>query len=216
LTKVYFVSGLGADERAFQFLQLPHIEPVYIKWLPPFKKELIQDYAARLIASQIDTQSEINLVGLSFGGMVCQEIAKQIPCRRVVIISSIKSAKEMGWLMRLSNFLRFEKPFSAAHVKKVTTLMAHYFFDVHQPNEQQLLKEIIDDTDTVFLKWAIGVIRQWDNKVVVPHLTHLHGTSDRVFPFRNVKNALAIAGGGHYMVANRAEEVSRLLVKALE
>jgi hypothetical protein len=41
MQKVYFISGLGADERIFQYLNLEGIEPVFIQWLEPFSKEKI-------------------------------------------------------------------------------------------------------------------------------------------------------------------------------
>jgi hypothetical protein len=33
MKKVYFISGLGADKRAFSFLDLSFCEPVFINWI---------------------------------------------------------------------------------------------------------------------------------------------------------------------------------------
>ncbi|WP_353717332.1 hypothetical protein [Dyadobacter sp. 676] len=68
---VYFISGLGADERVFTKLKLdPRLNVKYIKWVRPLKKETLQHYAARL-SKQIDTSQPFQLVGLSFGGSGC-------------------------------------------------------------------------------------------------------------------------------------------------
>jgi hypothetical protein len=48
LKKVYFISGLGADKRAFSFLDLSFCEPVFIEWIKPLKNETLQGYALRL------------------------------------------------------------------------------------------------------------------------------------------------------------------------
>lgn len=45
--KIYAVSGLGADERVFQFLNIDyHLIPIL--WVDPFPKESIEGYAERL------------------------------------------------------------------------------------------------------------------------------------------------------------------------
>ena len=64
---LFLFSGLGADHRVFQFLDLSGFKVTYIKWLEPLARETMQQYAARLTA-QIDVERPV-LVGLSFGGM---------------------------------------------------------------------------------------------------------------------------------------------------
>ena len=71
---IHFISGLGADERVFQFLDLPGIEKKFIRWIEPGKNESIHSYSLRLI-DQIQQNEDLVLVGISFGGMVAQEIA---------------------------------------------------------------------------------------------------------------------------------------------
>jgi len=72
---VYFISGLGADERVFQFLDLSEIEHRFIKWNVPQKNESLPSYCKRL-TEQINVQQEVILIGISFGGMIAQEITK--------------------------------------------------------------------------------------------------------------------------------------------
>jgi len=42
---IYFISGLGADERVFQFLDLSDIKKVFIKWITPQINEELSAYA---------------------------------------------------------------------------------------------------------------------------------------------------------------------------
>ncbi len=91
--KVYFISGLGADDRVFRQLNLPGIEPVYLNWITPIKNESIESYAGRM-AEKI-TESNPVIVGLSFGGMIGMEIAKLIPVKKLILISSAKGEKEL-------------------------------------------------------------------------------------------------------------------------
>ena len=52
---VYYISGLGADERVFKYLNLKGVYEKYIKWETPQKHESLQDYCKRLI-EQIDLE----------------------------------------------------------------------------------------------------------------------------------------------------------------
>jgi len=39
--QVYFLSGLGADKRIFELLNLSFCEPVFIDWIPPQQNETL-------------------------------------------------------------------------------------------------------------------------------------------------------------------------------
>lgn len=79
-----------------------------------------------------------------------------------------------------------------------------------------MLKHIINDTDIVFLKWAVSKITRWDNKYKVENLYHMHGTADKIFPIRFIKPDSIIMGGGHFMIYDRHEEISKILTEKLE
>jgi len=78
---VYFISGLGADERVFQFIDLTKIEHYFIKWNEPKKDESLSEYCLKL-TEQIDKTNGIILIGVSFGGIIAQEILKSFLVKR--------------------------------------------------------------------------------------------------------------------------------------
>src|SRR5262245_48050637 len=100
---IYCISGLGADEKAFSNLRLNGYELKYIPWLRPHKREKIEEYAKRMSAS-IQHDSPI-LLGLSFGGMIGIEIAKQMPLQKLIIVSGIKSTSELPRWMKVAGVL---------------------------------------------------------------------------------------------------------------
>lgn len=207
---VYFVSGLGADHRVFQFLTLHNVKQTHICWIAPKNKENIQDYALRLIA-QIDTSQPVILIGVSFGGIIAQEIAQHIPTEKVIIISSIKSWKELSLPMRLIRATQFHKLFPTPLLQWLNLLTANYYFGIESPQESKLLKTIIKDSDEAFTLWAMDAIINWKSNYQTPNLVHLHGTKDRIFPNKNIKNVQWIEQGGHFMIANKADEISKWL-----
>ncbi|MBC7650419.1 MAG: alpha/beta hydrolase, partial [Deinococcales bacterium] len=85
MQKVYFISGLGADKRSFSFLDLSFCEPIFISWLIPLSKETLVAYALRLRATI--TEPNPIIVGLSFGGMLVTEMAKNDATVTPIIIS---------------------------------------------------------------------------------------------------------------------------------
>jgi pimeloyl-ACP methyl ester carboxylesterase len=210
---VYFISGLGADERVFQFLDLPGIEKRFIQWVTPEKGESLNAYCRRLII-QVKPQNEVILVGISFGGIVAQEIATIIPCQKVIIISSVKSPDEFNWSLSLVRKTKAHRIVPAWFLKATNHLSAAYYFSTKTKEESQLLHQIIRDTDQKFMVWAIDQIMEWrgNNTITV---THLHGTADRIFPIRSIRQATTISGGGHFMIVNRASEISKLLQETL-
>ena len=210
--KLYLISGLGADERAFKFLNLPGVDFSFIKWVQPSAKEEIISYSKRLI-SQIDTNYEVILVGLSFGGIIAQEIAKLICCRAVIIISSVKSPEEFPWYYKGVKASRVYKLMPPSLLKRLNLLTASYYFGIDSGEELNLLKLIIKDTDELFLKWAIHETLNWQPFLPKQTVVHIHGSRDRIFPARNIRGAINIKGGGHFMIVNKASEISQLILR---
>ncbi|MES2381862.1 MAG: alpha/beta hydrolase [Bacteroidota bacterium] len=213
--KIYFISGLGADERVFQYLNLPDIEKVFIKWEKPLKRESLSNYAGRLI-KQIDISQPVYLIGVSFGGLIAQEIAKQINCVKIIIISSIKSPKEFSWALKCVKLLQLHLIYPKALLKWSNRITGNFYFSIQSKKEAQLLVQIINDTDLDFLVWAMHEIINWKpaNETTIP-LLHIHGTHDRIFPVGNLKDYLPIKNGGHFMIVNQSKTISEIILNYL-
>jgi pimeloyl-ACP methyl ester carboxylesterase len=208
MKNIWFLSGLGADERAFQNLDCSGWNPHFVAWIPPLEKETIRDYSKRLLA-QI-TEANPILVGYSFGGMVAVEMAQLIPARKVIIIASAKTRDELPPHFRAVSHLPVYRLVPPGWIIKPKEIY-YWLFDVHRQEEKKLLSEIIQDTDPAFLSWAMKAITGWQNTRVPNHLVHIHGTADRILPFRYVRPDVVIQNGGHFMLVNRAAEISNLL-----
>lgn len=210
---IWFFSGLGADERAFQKLNFSGWQPHFVKWVMPLSQESVREYSMRLLP-QITEENPI-LVGYSFGGMVAVEIAQLIPVHKVIIIASAKTREELPPYFRGASHLPFYRLVPPEWIKWPKEIY-YWLFDVHQEDEKKLLSEIIQDTDPGFLAWAMKAITGWQNTQIPQHLVHIHGTVDRILPFRFVKPDIAIKDGGHFMLVNRADEISRLLHEKID
>ncbi|HRG09492.1 MAG TPA: alpha/beta hydrolase, partial [Cyclobacteriaceae bacterium] len=100
---VYLLSGLGADKRVFDFLKLDDVELIHIEWVRPEESESIEVYTKRIL-TQITTDKPI-LIGVSFGGIIATEIAKQIDCEKIIFVSSATTKADIPLLYRVAGQL---------------------------------------------------------------------------------------------------------------
>ena len=214
---LYFISGLGADKRAFIKLALPKDWTIkHIEWIENLKDESLSDYCRRL-SSQIDYAQSFSLIGLSFGGIVAVEMAKFLTPARVVIISSISTAEQLPidfFGNILIKKLKLYKLIPSSFFKQVNTL-TYWLFGTKTKDEKDLLRQIINDTPPEFAKWAIGEILTWNNIIKPKKLLHLHGAADRIFPVKNTSADIIINNGGHFMIYSNADEISKILTENL-
>lgn len=207
INPIYCISGLGADERVFSKLTLPGRQLVPLQWIRPQKEEGIEAYAARMV-SQIDSPSPV-LMGVSFGGMMALEMAKSVPGAKVILISSVKCRQELPGWMRLSGNLGLIK-LLPRNPPRWSRLESN-FLGTETPQEVQLVREFMKTADPVYLRWALGQVINWQNEWQPAACYHIHGTNDRTFPLKHIRATHIVPGGGHFMVMNRAAEVSTIL-----
>ncbi|MVZ64118.1 alpha/beta hydrolase [Sphingobacterium humi] len=211
--ELYIFSGLGADERVFQRLDFSGFSVTFIKWLEPLDRETIENYTTRLL-DQVTTVNPI-LIGLSFGGMIAVEAAKQIDTERVILLSSAKTKHEIPFYYRFAGSLSLHKLLPTWTLKK-PNILTNWFFGTHSAFDRQLLKQILTDTDADFLKWAIDKIVCWKNRTLPINIFHVHGTDDRILPLKFIAYDKAIKNAGHLMTLNRAEELNKIILQELE
>ena len=212
LEDVYFVSGLGADERVFKLLDAKGYNPVHIQWIEPERGEPIGDYAQRLAKQMVaDDAEDPTVIGLSFGGLIAVEMARHIPDAKVVLLSSAKTADEVPFYFRWFRWFPIHRIFPFKTLLWMGYWVAYWLFSAETVEERKLLRAILVDTEPNFLKWALHRVVVWDNQTVPEQITHVHGGCDRIFPRRFVKPDILLEDGGHLMVLNRAAQVSRIL-----
>ncbi len=205
---IYFISGLGADKRAFQFLDLGFCTPVFVEWIEPLPGEDISHYAIRL-KEHIHEEEPI-IVGLSFGGIMAIEIARLFPVKKIILLSSAKTEKEIPFYLRWLRFVPLHKAISIPFMISVN----HFFYlltGISKREDKIILEEMLHNSNEAFMKWAIHQVVHWNNKDIFSNLVHIHGTADILLPHRYVYADHSIAGGAHLMLMTKADVISKLL-----
>ena len=97
---VYFMPGMAASSSIFERIELPSatFEVFLLDWVQPEKKETLASYAKRM-AEKVVHENAV-LIGVSFGGILVQEMASYLNLRKLIIISSVKSKQELPLRMK--------------------------------------------------------------------------------------------------------------------
>ena len=212
---IYFLSGLGADERVFARLNLP---PGYQMQLIPWEKvkgnETLEEYA-RHLARTIDASKPFLLAGLSFGGIVAAEICKFLKPKKLILFSTVATGQELRRIYRLAGSLRLYRLVSNIYMR-LTLPFAYWFFGPLDNEGKKLINDYVLMNEGVYLRWALGQISCWKNSEIYhPHI-RIHGSLDRAFPLDLLNDVdYVIEGGGHTCVFTHATEVNEILMKEL-
>ena len=210
LVNVYFISGMGADHRAFSYITLPKgFEAIHLPWIKPVKNEPLAAYAVRL-AGAIRTTEPFILVGLSMGGMMAVEIAKKFPPVCTILISSISLSGQLPRYYRVASNLKANILVSPSLLKKLVGLKKAF------SPASELVAEMFRACDNDFFKWAMMAIPGWDNQQVPQPLYHIHGKKDWVLPIRLTHPTQAVAGVGHMLVMTHPAVVNTFLADILD
>ena len=208
MKSIYLISGLGADERLFSFLNLPDHTLHFIKWARPVKNESIQEYAKRLLP-QITDENPI-LLGVSFGGMLAIEISKLISVEKVILISSVKNYDEFSPLIKTAFRFRLHKLLFPIFIS-ITAPVAYPFFRSPIKSARPLQWYFFSHPDTKLIKWAVGAMSKWRSGTVPKNIFHLQGSNDTILPAKYTSADIIIEEGTHFMIVERADQISEII-----
>lgn len=199
---VYFMPGLAANPSIFEYIDLPvnQFEMHWLEWIIPLKNESLPHYAERM-AGYIKHENVV-LIGVSFGGIMIQEMAKLLEVKRLIIISSVKCKDEFPRRIKYAGKTRFFKVLPTSlmnyvdHFEKIA-------FGNYLTKRAKLYKKYLSVRDTKYLDWAIEKMVLWDCKKANPDVIHIHGDKDEIFPYKYINGCITVKGGTHIMIINK-------------
>jgi pimeloyl-ACP methyl ester carboxylesterase len=200
---VYFMPGLAASSTIFEYITLPEdqFEMVLLDWFLPENKETLQQYALRM-TKQIKHENPV-LIGVSFGGILVQEMSTLIPTRKTIIISSVKSNKEFPARMLLAKKTMAYKLIPTSLLANIETLVRYAFGENIVAKRIKLYEKYLSLREKSYLDWSIENVISWSRTKPDENVVHIHGDKDGVFPIDKIKNCIVIKGGTHIMIINK-------------
>lgn len=213
---IYFISGLGADSRAFTLIrEFEGYQNVFLEWIAPQKNETISAYAERMFVGH-ELSEQDALIGLSFGGQIALEISKTRPVKKVILLSSFRDKKDLKGSMQFLLNLRLYNLMPNFKMNWFDKL-AVSFFGVKTREARDGLLEMFQQTDTKLMKWSLRQIQKshYADACGV-RLFNILGTKDQlVAQWKLPDHNYYIEGAGHLMVYEQANEVNKILEKLL-
>ena len=199
---VYLMPGLAASALIFERITLPKdtFEIYLLEWEIPLDNESLPHYAKR-IAEKIKHENPV-LIGVSFGGILVQEMAQHIDARKVIIISSVKSNAEFPLRLKLAKTTKAYKLIPMSLILNIETL-AKFSFGEKVNQRLKLYEKFLSVRDIRYLTWAVEQVVLWDRTVVDKTVVHIHGDMDDVFPIKNIQDCITVKGGTHIMILNK-------------
>lgn len=199
---VYFMPGLAASSLIFERIDLPQelFEVHFLDWELPVGEESLAEYAKRM--SEKITAPNPVLIGVSFGGILVQEMAAFLNPQKVIIISSVKSNLEFPRRMKIAKTTKAYKLIPTSIFSNIEKLSA-FSFGKSIAQRLKLYKRYLSVRDVQYLDWAIERIVLWDRILVDKTVVHIHGDADEVFPMEYISECIVVKGGTHVMILSK-------------
>jgi predicted esterase YcpF (UPF0227 family) len=211
---VYFMPGMAANPSIFENIKLPEqqFQMHLLEWIIPDKNETLQDYAKR-ITTKIEHQNPV-LIGVSFGGILVQEMCKLIECKKVIVISSVKSKHELPKRLKV---LKVTKAYKILPTQLIANIdhLAKFVFGKTINKRIELYQKYLSVRDKSYLDWAIKQIIFWEQEHPDPKTIFIQGDNDLVFPHTCQRNCIVIKGGTHIMIINKFKWFNENLPKLI-
>ncbi|WP_317129908.1 alpha/beta hydrolase [Psychroflexus aestuariivivens] len=216
LLEVYLMPGMAANPTIFEHIDLAKdkYELKWLHWKIPEDEESLTHYAERM-ATDIDRNKEIVLIGVSFGGVLVQEMSRFLKVKRLIIVSSVKTKNELPFRMKFAR--------NTGIYKFLPTSLLNYMSQIERLPVGNLVKkriklyqQYLSVNDKKYLDWAIKEMLCWNQDKPIEGLVHIHGKEDLVFPIKNIENCIAIPGGTHIMIITKFRWFNQNLPKLIE
>lgn len=207
--------GLAASSSIFERIQLPEeqFEIHLLEWFLPEKNQSLISYAEKM-AQNIQHENCI-LIGVSFGGVLVQEMKPFVKAKKIVIISSVKSNVEFPKRFKVAKNTKAYKLVPTKLFENIELLTKFSFGSSIVKQRLALYEKYLSVRNKNYLDWAIEQIINWERTEIDPEIIHIHGDADEVFPPKNIKEFIPVKNGTHIMILNKYKWLNENLPKIL-
>lgn len=212
---LYFIPGLAAGPEIFENLNFSKdkYNINYLEWKEPLAiDESISNYAMRM-CEDVKEKDPV-LVGVSFGGIMAQEMSKFINTRKIILVSSVKTNQELPKRFKLAKFTKAYKLFPTNIVSNFEDY-AKYFLGKSLQKRAKIYKKYLSVRSKSYIIWSISAVLNWKQNKLIQNIIHIHGTDDKVFPIKNIDKCINIKGGNHVMIITKGKKISKIIDKVL-
>lgn len=210
---IYAMPGLAASSKIFEFIKFDERFTLHLlDWFMPESNESLEHYAQRMSEKVVEKPAV--LVGVSFGGILVQEMKPYVSPMKTIIISSVKNKHELSSQLKFARQTKAYKILPTGLLQNVEMLTKYAFGDIIQ-KRLKLYEKYLSMREKAYLDWAIEQVICWDRETSDNEVIHIHGSDDEVFPAKNIKNYIPVIGGTHIMILNKYKWMNENLPKII-
>ncbi len=213
--RLFLLPALGADERIFSFLGKLPVELVLPRLLSPHSEDTMATFAARMV-EVLEPKEHDMIGGVSFGGMVAAEIARQRHISGLILISSGLSSRSVDPLAQRLGRLACNLPNRMMRSILGSHKTFKKVFGKDHPQLYQLVRQMLADSpDELLVLGGRLSLNYYSELPIRCPVFAIHGEDDTMMFPVEVGNCRIVSGAGQGMVVTHPEEITRFLLKAI-
>jgi len=208
----YLITGFALDRRVLEILDLPSARFRCADLIAAEPRETLPHYALRL-ADTLGFRSGDTVGGLSFGGMVALEIARQCGASRLLLLASCTHPRYIRPVFRASGSIAPWVP---------DALMRTFFSNIpallrllgmHTSRNAAFLREVMESFPPALMRQLPGMMLDWDGcEPAVPYAA-LHSNQDWLIrPPLHLSELTLLPGKSHLLSVSHVEAVRAFLL----
>lgn len=206
---------MSASSKIFERVHLPkeQFKMYFLDWtLPLSKKEPLQNYAKRF--SELITAPNPVIVGVSFGGILAQEIAKIIACKKIILISSVENQDEYSPFFKFLKTTRLYKLYPVDMINFIES----WFYKYGSKKTKNVLisyRKYLPLRDRIYTHWAIRSFLLWESSENNIPTLRLHGNQDKIIPHQYINKHEQVENGTHVMIITKTHCIQQRILQFL-
>lgn len=214
LIHVYLMPGMAANPKIFEYINLPEdrFKIHWLEWIIPKKDESLSSYAKRM-CDQVQHE-DIVLLGVSFGGILVQEMSKFLKVRKLFVVSSVINKYQIPRRMKFAKATKAYKMMPTRLLSKID-LLGKYAYGDFLKKRIDLYKKYLSVSDKRYLDWAIEQVVTWNQTEPPKDVIQIHGENDGIFTHSCDENCIVVKGGTHIMIINKYKWFNEKLPKLI-
>jgi pimeloyl-ACP methyl ester carboxylesterase len=196
--------GMMADNRLLAAQQSAFSNVIVPSWPEHHSSDTIVSFAERM-AGTLRPIGPCVVGGVSFGGIVALELARHLDSSGCILISSIRSPREMPFRLRILRPMGFlpQPAFNALAFAAAGLFRSSMRRGAKRRSNQMLASP--------FFSWATRATLRWRGCEPGVPIAQIHGDSDLTFPVGLTRPDQVVDDAGHMLVATHSEIVNEFI-----
>lgn len=208
---IFLLPGMTTGYPVFSRL-LPLLpNAAVVDFLPPEKNEPLTVYAERMAAT---VTPEGVIAGISFGGIVAQEISRVLKPRGCIVISSVCSPEQLPPWLRAWRIVGGKPASPILNLAGSVAALLPQF--IRTDSTTRLTK--LAGTSGAWHRWATGAVLNWvpEPEPLPSPVLRIHGDADVTFPVRYVQPDVLVKGGRHDLPVSHPQETATAILQFID